>query len=58
MAVVTITLSPHTMGDDHPVPGSLIFQRTFFPGPHSVGSFVSAVRLVPLGPRNCGQSLD
>src|SRR5882672_3759167 len=55
-AVVTITLSPTTMGDDHATPGISTFHATFLSLPHSVGSFDSLLRAAAPGPRNCGQS--
>src|SRR5215212_4115080 len=55
MAVVTKTLSPQTTGDDQATPGIGVFQRTFLPGPHSVGKGGPSTTPDPL-PRNCGDS--
>src|SRR5258708_6774243 len=56
MAVVTITLSPTTMGDDHATPGTSTFQAMFLSLLHSLGSLDSLLSAAEPGPRNCGQS--
>jgi hypothetical protein len=43
------------MGDDHASPGMAVFHATFSVALHVMGRFVSAERLNPDGPRNCGQ---
>src|SRR5687767_8564194 len=54
-AVVTKTRLPQTTGLECPLPGSGVFQRTFFASPHSSGSPFSAETPEPSGPRHCGQ---
>ncbi len=46
---------PQTTGLEWPLPGSGVFQRTFFASPHSSGSPFSAETPEPSGPRHCGQ---
>src|SRR5437764_75512 len=53
---VTNTLSPVTIGDEWPVPGRAVFQRTFLVVDHCNGSFVSVDVPSPRGPRQQGQS--
>ena len=45
-----------TTGDDHPRPGTGVFQVTFSVSLHSSGTTASAAWPCPVGPRNCGQS--
>src|SRR5215218_7784030 len=54
-AVVTKTRLPQTTGLEWPLPGSGVFQRTFFASLHSSGSPFSAETPEPSGPRHCGQ---
>src|SRR5215207_8939546 len=54
-AVVTKTRLPQTTGLEWPLPGSGVFQRTFFASPHSSGRPFSAETPEPSGPRHCGQ---
>jgi hypothetical protein len=46
---------PQTTGLECPLPGSGVFQRTFFVSPHSSGRFRSVETPEPSGPRHCGQ---
>src|SRR5262245_37948108 len=55
VAVVTITRSPHTMGEDQPKPGISAFQTTFEVALHSIGTPVSEEMPCPVGPRKPGQ---
>ncbi len=53
--LVTKILPPHTIGEDHPVPGTSVFQMTFSVCDHLSGSAGSSTTPVDPGPRNCGQ---
>src|SRR6187397_430532 len=55
IAVVTITWSPQTIGEDQPRPGTSAFQPTLMVVDHFVGSVSIAEIARPDGPRNCGQ---
>src|SRR6185436_20873480 len=55
VAAVTKTLSPQTMGDDQPSPGSAVFQATFVDASHFRGRSASSTRPCPVGPRKRGQ---
>src|SRR5262245_23970818 len=46
--------SPHTIGDDHPCPGTSVFHATLIVVDHRVGTVSIAVTARPDGPRNCG----
>src|SRR5262245_46819086 len=54
-AAVTKTLPPQTTGDDQPAPGTSAAQRTFFFGPHSLGSVLPAPTPDLAPPRKAGQ---
>src|SRR5262249_22696575 len=54
--LVTNTRSPQTTGDEWPIPGMGVFQRTFSSLPHFSGTFVSADVPSPRGPRQPGHS--
>src|SRR4029078_3269750 len=54
-AVVTMTLSPTTMGHDHAAPGTAAFHATFLSPAHSPGN-LSVEMPLPLRPRNSGPS--
>src|SRR5262249_6963401 len=56
IAVVTMTLSPITIGDDQATPGISTFQAMFLSLLHSVGSWDSLLSAAAPGPRNWGQS--
>jgi hypothetical protein len=56
IAVVTKTLSPQTIGDDHATPGIFVFHWTFLSVLHSVGIEVAETTPEPFGPRNCDHS--
>src|SRR5580658_4932383 len=55
ITLVTKILSPHTIGDDQPEPGTSTFQTTFSVADHLSGSAGSSTTPVDPGPRNCGQ---
>src|SRR5262249_22636475 len=55
VAVVTITRSPHTIGEDQPKPGISAFQTTLELALHSIGTPVSEEMPCPVGPRKPGQ---
>src|SRR5580658_8688009 len=55
ITLVTKILSPHTIGDDQPEPGTSTFQTTFSVADHLSGSAGSSATPVDPGPRNCGQ---
>src|SRR5262245_43735303 len=55
VAVVTITRSPQTMGEDQPNPGISAFQATLEVALHSIGMPVSEEMPCPVGPRKPGQ---
>src|SRR5262245_35059055 len=48
------TLSPHTTGDDHPRPGTSVFQTTFFVVSQVFGKSLPSETPAE-GPRNCVQ---
>src|SRR5436305_3795669 len=54
-AVVTKTLSPHTIGCDQPTPGNFAFQATWSSADQVSGCFASVATPSPSGPRNRGQ---
>jgi hypothetical protein len=54
-ALVTMTLSPTTIGHDQATPGTSAFHLTFLSGSQTAGSFVADSPL-PSAPRNCGES--
>jgi hypothetical protein len=43
------------IGVEVPRPGSLTFQRMFFPSLHVVGGSANGAAPLPSGPRHCGQ---
>ena len=53
---VTITRPPLTIGEETPRPATGAFQATFCVALHVTGSAESLVELLPLGPRQVGQS--
>src|SRR5260221_5612198 len=53
-ADVTVTWSPHTIGEDQPRPGTSTFHATLIVVDHVVGSVAMADTARPDGPRNCG----
>src|SRR6187551_3083520 len=55
IAVVTITWSPHTIGDDQPRPAISARHATLIVVDHLVGSVATDDTARPAGPRNCGQ---
>src|SRR5262245_23801224 len=55
IADVRKTVPPHTIGEDHPRPGTSATQATFSLGDQDVGVFVSRETPAASGPRNCGQ---
>src|SRR5918996_6315908 len=55
---VTITWSPHTIGEDQPRPGICVFHLTFSLVDHRNGSPSIADTPRPAGPRNCGQVIS
>src|SRR5262245_34185316 len=56
VAVVTNTLSPVTMGDDHPRPGISCIHSTFSVFDQRSASRACAPTGFASGPRNCGQA--
>src|SRR5262245_50944271 len=54
--VVTMTCSPHTIGDDQPRPGTAAFHATFFVADHVTGRPSLAATPRPIAPRNCGHT--
>src|SRR5512133_1463220 len=46
------TLSPHTMGEDHPAPSILYVHAIFLSVSLSSGRFCTVVSMLPSGPRN------
>src|SRR6266566_2317533 len=55
-AVVIQTRPPDTAGDDHPRPGTGVFQRTLRDSLQSTGTPCSLEWPWPVGPRYCGHS--
>jgi hypothetical protein len=56
VAVVNHTRRCATIGEDHPRPGTAVFQAMFCVSLHSTGRPRAAESPCPVGPRNCGQS--
>jgi hypothetical protein len=54
-AVVTYTLSPQTMGDDQPRPGTSAVHATLSVADQRVGRLEESATPAPFVPRNCGQ---
>src|SRR2546428_5111969 len=55
MTEVTKMRSPHAMGDDHPAPGTSVFQKPFLVELQVSGRPASSATPTGSGPRNCGQ---
>src|SRR3954466_9547956 len=53
-AVVTITWSPQTIGEDQPRPGTSALHPTLMVVDHLSGRLSIAETARPAGPRNCG----
>src|ERR1017187_3823890 len=53
--VVTKTLFPQAMGEQCPLPGRVVFHRTFLTASPSMGRFFSAETPLLSGPRQFGQ---